>query len=127
MTFPQLLLVVVGGAVGAPTRYLTDRWVQRRFAPVMPWGTFVVNVVGSVVLGVVTGALVGGTIGALPAAFVGAGFCGGLTTFSSFGWETHRLADDGAVGLAGWNVTLTTVACVLAAAAGWVVGLGLPG
>jgi CrcB protein len=127
MTWTQLLLVVAGGAVGAPTRYLTDRWVQRRFAPVMPWGTLVVNVVGSALLGALTGAVAAGHLGPLPLALLGAGFCGGLTTFSSFGWETSRLADDGAVGLASLNVALSTVACLAAAALGWVAALALLG
>jgi fluoride exporter len=127
VTLQQLLLVMVGAALGAPTRYLTDRWVQRRFAPVMPWGTFLVNVVGSALLGAVTGAFVEGELGPLPVALVGAGFCGGLTTFSSFGWETDRLAEDGALGLAGLNVGLSTVACVAAAAAGWALALAWSG
>jgi fluoride exporter len=125
MTVEQLLLVMLGAAVGAPARYWTDRWVQRRFAPVMPWGTFIVNVVGSALLGVLTAALVAGDLGALPLALLGAGFCGGLTTFSSFGWETHQLAEDGALGLAGLNVGLSTVACITAAALGWVAALAL--
>lgn len=51
-----LLLVVVGAALGAPARFLTDRWVQSRHDSVFPWGTFTVNAVGSFVLGAVLGA-----------------------------------------------------------------------
>lgn len=50
-----ILLVLAGGAVGAPLRYVTDRLVQRRRDQVFPWGTLTVNVVGSLVLGVVLG------------------------------------------------------------------------
>jgi CrcB protein len=123
MTPAQLLLVMVGAAVGAPVRYLTDRWVQRRFDPAMPWGTFTVNVGGSALLGVLAAAVVAGDLGPLPVALLGAGFCGGLTTFSSFGWETHQLSDEGAVGLAGLNVGLTTLSCLVAAGLGWVAAL----
>lgn len=51
------LLVIVGAAVGAPLRYLTDRAVQSRHDSVFPWGTFVVNVSGSLILGLLTGAV----------------------------------------------------------------------
>jgi CrcB protein len=110
---------MLGAALGAPMRYLTDVWIQRRLLPVLPWGTFSVNVAGSAVLGAVGSALAGGSMSPSAAALVGVGFCGGLTTFSSFGWETHQLADEGAVGLATANIVLTTLACVAAAALGW--------
>ncbi|MYX47034.1 fluoride efflux transporter CrcB, partial [Streptomyces sp. SID89] len=54
------LLVIAGAAVGAPLRYLTDRTVQSRHDTVFPWGTFTVNVAGSLVLGLVTGAVAAG-------------------------------------------------------------------
>lgn len=110
------LLVAVGAAVGAPVRWWVDQRVQRRWAPVVPWGTFTVNVVGSLMLGLVA-ARWAADDGAL--LLLGVGFCGGLTTFSSFGWETHRLAEDGATGLALLNVVVTVVACLGAAATGW--------
>ena len=81
------LLVIVGAAVGAPLRYATDRIVQSQHDTGFPWGTFTVNVGGSFVLGVVVA-------GAPPAvvALVGTGFCGALTTYSTFGYETVQLA-----------------------------------
>ncbi|WP_181779219.1 fluoride efflux transporter FluC [Pseudonocardia pini] len=82
------LMVVLGAAVGAPARYLTDRLVQSRHTTGFPWGTFTVNVVGSFVLGVVTGAAASPWVTAL----VGTGFCGALTTYSTFGWETIHLS-----------------------------------
>lgn len=51
------LLVIIGAAVGAPLRYLTDRAVQSRHDTVFPWGTFTVNVSGCLVLGLLTGAV----------------------------------------------------------------------
>ncbi|WP_206437606.1 fluoride efflux transporter FluC, partial [Candidatus Protofrankia datiscae] len=54
------LLVIVGAAVGAPLRYLTDRAVQARHDTAFPWGTFTVNVAASAVLGLVSGAVLAG-------------------------------------------------------------------
>jgi CrcB protein len=113
MTF---VLVAAGAAVGAPTRWWVDVLVQRRWAPVFPWGTFMVNVVGSLLLGVFA---VNWRDNDSLWALLGVGFCGAMTTFSSFGWETYRLAEDGAAPLAFLNVCASLVVCVLAAAAGW--------
>ncbi len=87
-----VLLVALGAAVGAPLRYLTDRTIQARHDSVFPWGTLTVNVAGSVVLGFITGLPVAPAVAAL----VGTGFCGALTTYSTFSYETLRLVQDGA-------------------------------
>ncbi|MGH3739262.1 MAG: fluoride efflux transporter CrcB [Micromonosporaceae bacterium] len=118
-----LLLVMVGGAVGAPLRYLTDRAIAARLDPVFPWGTFCVNVAGSLLLGVLTGASA-----ALPgwvSPLVGTGFAGALTTYSTFGYETVRLLQERARGYALANAAGNVVASVTAAAAGWWLGTTL--
>ncbi|GAA3118349.1 fluoride efflux transporter CrcB [Streptosporangium carneum] len=104
------LLVLLGGAVGAPVRYLTDRAVQARHDTVFPWGTFTVNVVGSLVLGALTGAVLAGAVGAEAQLLLGTGFCGALTTYSTFSYETLRLAEAGALFLAVANVAASVVA-----------------
>jgi len=111
----SLLLVIAGAAVGAPLRYLTDRAVQRRHDTVFPWGTFAVNVFGSLVLGIVAGAVLTG--GASPAVqlAVGTGFCGALTTYSTFSYETLRLLEGDARLLAAANVAGSIAAGVAAA------------
>lgn len=110
-----VLAVLVGGMVGAPARYLTDRFVQARHDSVFPWGTFAVNVAGSAVLGFLLGAE--RHLGLPPVVFalLGTGFCGGLTTFSAFGYETLRLLEDGALGEAAANVLGSLAAGVLVA------------
>jgi len=120
-----VLLVLLGGAVGAPTRYLTDQYVQSRHDTVLPWGTFTVNAVGSLILGLLAG---GAATGALPAwalTLAGTGFCGALTTFSTFGYETLRLVEAGSWRLAGLNVAGSLAVGLGACALGWVAGSAL--
>ncbi|MFI6452700.1 fluoride efflux transporter CrcB [Streptosporangium amethystogenes] len=112
------LLVLLGGAVGAPLRYLTDRAVQARHDTVFPWGTFTVNVAGSLILGVLAGAALSGAVGAGMWSLLGAGFCGALTTYSTFSYETLRLAETGAVFFAVANVVASIVAGLAAVFAG---------
>jgi CrcB protein len=81
-----VLLVALGAAVGAPARYLIDRWIQSRHESGYPWGTFAVNMIGSFVLGSLVA--ITGTDGY---ALLGTGFCGALTTYSTFGFETVGL------------------------------------
>jgi CrcB protein len=118
-----VLLVLLGGALGAPARYLTDLSVQRLHDSVFPWGTWAVNVVGCLVLGVVAGAGPPGWLLSL----VGTGFCGALTTFSTFGFETVRLIEDDDRAAAVWNMLGSLTAGLVAVAVGWSVGNGLTG
>lgn len=113
------LLVVAGSSVGAPLRYLTDLFVQSRHDSVFPWGTLSVNAAGSLVLGVVAGTVSvgGGPSWLLP--LLGTGFCGALTTFSTFGYETVRLVEDGAVLEAGLNVMASVGIGLVACVGGW--------
>ncbi|MER7665268.1 MULTISPECIES: CrcB family protein [unclassified Streptomyces] len=99
------LLVAIGAAVGAPLRYLTDRAVQARSDSLFPWGTFTVNAAGSLVLGAVAGASVSSGTYAL----LGTGLCGALTTYSTFSYETLRLAERGRGFLAMANVTASVL------------------
>lgn len=112
-----LLLAMVGGALGAPMRYLTDRAVSARHDSVFPWGTFTVNVVGSFLLGLLA-ALASPQLRAL----LGAGFCGALTTYSTFSYESLRLSEDGAELLAVANLAGSVAAGVAAAVAGVAFG-----
>ncbi|CAL9361930.1 fluoride efflux transporter CrcB [Streptomyces sp. enrichment culture] len=112
------LLVVVGGMIGAPLRYLTDRAVQSRHDSVLPWGTFAVNVTGCLILGLLTGAAAAGAAGSHTQLLLGTGLCGALTTYSTFSYETLRLAEDGARAYALANAAVSVVAGLGAAFAG---------
>lgn len=120
-----VLLVLLGGAVGAPTRYLADQYVQSRHDTVLPWGTFTVNVAGSLILGLLAGGAAGGALPAWLLTVAGTGFCGALTTFSTFGYETLRLIQSGSWGLAGLNVAGSMGVGLGACAVGWLVGSAL--
>lgn len=116
------LLVLLGGAVGAPTRYLTDVVVQSRHRSVLPWGTVTVNVVGSFVLGLVAGLASSGHLASWALTLVGTGFCGALTTFSTFSYETVRLAHEGRWRAAAANVVISLALGLAAVVLGWLVG-----
>ncbi len=117
-----VLLVMLGGAVGATLRYLIDTQVRSRQRSRFPWSTLMVNLLGSVVLGVLTGLTLPAAAESATHAALGVGLCGALTTFSTFGYETVRLFLDGARGAAVGNVVVTTVASVAAAAGGVALG-----
>ncbi|MFJ6798814.1 fluoride efflux transporter CrcB [Streptomyces sp. NPDC091268] len=89
------LLVAVGAAVGAPLRYLTDRAVQARHDSFFPWGTLAVNAAGCLVLGALWGAAQAGSGSARLDLLLGTGLCGALSTYSTFSYETLRLAETG--------------------------------
>ncbi|TVL91726.1 fluoride efflux transporter CrcB [Streptomyces sp. SAJ15] len=112
------ILVIAGGMVGAPLRYLADRAVQRRHDSVFPWGTLVVNVVGCLVLGALTGAVAAGAVGSRTRLLLGTGLCGALTTYSTFSYETLRLTESGARLHALVNVVASVAAGLAAAFAG---------
>lgn len=120
-----LLLVLLGGAVGAPLRYLTDVWVQSRHDSVFPWGTFAVNGFGSAVVGLAAGGVQGSAAADWVLPLVGVGFCGALTTFSTFGYETLRLVEEGSLVEAAVNTVGSVVVGLVAVAAGWYAGTTL--
>jgi fluoride exporter len=113
----SVLLVALGAAVGAPLRYITDRMLQDRHDSRFPWGTFTANIAGSALLGLLV---------ALPAShgaqlLLGTGFCGALTTYSTFSYETLTLARSGARTLAVLNVGASILAGLGAAYCGMAI------
>lgn len=119
----SFLLVTIGAALGAPLRYLADRAIQSRHASVFPWGTFTVNVTGCFVIGVLAGLPTPDGVMALAAT----GFCGALTTYSSFGYEVLRLLQDRARALALLNAAGSVSAGLGAGYAGIVLAEAILG
>jgi CrcB protein len=111
--------VFLGGMLGAPVRYVTDRAVQSRHDGVYPWGTFLINVVGAFILGGVASATAHQHLPEDVNLLLGTGFCGGLTTFSTFSFETVRLLEDGSLAEAGLNVVFSLLIGLAAAFAGY--------
>ena len=109
-----LLLVGLGAALGAPLRYLADHAARKRLGPRFPWGTLADMVAGSFLLGLLAGLPAGAGLMAL----AGSGFCGALTTYSTFGYETLRLIETGARPYALLNATISVAAGLGAAYGG---------
>ncbi|MFJ3027217.1 fluoride efflux transporter CrcB [Curtobacterium sp. NPDC087080] len=126
MSALDLLLVSLGGGVGAALRFWLDGLVKGRIRGTVlggfPLGTLVINVTGSLVLGLVTGA---GESGALPlpvVAVLGTGMMGGYTTFSTASVETVQLLRSGKTRTAVLNGLGMLVVSVGAAALGLLIG-----
>ena len=119
---PSVVLVFLGGGLGAVCRYFVTTQVGARFGTVFPFGTLTVNTVGSFLMGLIMGVLL---LLAEQAHFVAGpwkllltvGFLGGFTTFSSFSMETLTLLRGGSYLYAAFNV-LANLACGFVAVVG---------
>jgi CrcB protein len=120
--------IAVGSGLGGMARYWCSGVAARLIGETFPWGTLIVNVVGSFIIGfffTLTGPdgrlLVGSTV----RQFVMVGLCGGYTTFSSFSLQTLNLMQDGEFLYAGANIVLSVVVCLLAVWVGHVAAAAL--
>jgi CrcB protein len=118
--------IAVAGALGALARYGLDGLVSRRIPSAFPWGTFVINVSGAFALGFVF-TLMTEQLTTAPwlRGAVTIGFLGAYTTFSTLTFETYRLAEDGALGLAAANVLGSMAAGLVAVYLGVIMGRAL--
>jgi CrcB protein len=113
----RFLLICLGGATGTAARYGISVWAREAFGPVFPWGTLIVNVVGSFLLGVIMVLGLNTTlISPTMRLALGTGVMGGFTTYSSFNYETLALLQGRAHRLAALNLAVTLIGCL---AAGW--------
>lgn len=103
----EIILVAVGGGVGATTRYLVSNWAAARIGAEFPYGTLIVNVVGCFIIGAfMTVATERFIVSPYWRLFVTVGFVGGMTTFSSFSYETLHLLQEADIMRAFYNVGL---------------------
>lgn len=110
-----LAVVAGGGAIGSVLRYLVGTLVTRMVGPGFPFGTLVVNIVGSLLIGLVYVLLVERLpVGALWRVGVISGVLGGFTTFSAFSFETVALLEEQAYGKAALYVTASVILCLSA-------------
>jgi CrcB protein len=116
------VLVVLAAGIGAMARYLVDSVVQRRLHTIFPYGTWVVNLTGSLLLGALVGASVARGWDRTAVDIVGAGLLGGYTTLSTWAWESVALAGEGDWWAATANSLGSWGAALLAAAAGLALG-----
>ena len=110
--------VGVAGAIGAPARFLLERVIRARWPADWPWGTFIVNISGSLALGLVVGLVLAQGVSPDVRTLVGTGVLGAYTTFSTYAYETVRVGTVPRRGLAVAYAFGSVVASVLAAAAG---------
>jgi CrcB protein len=108
------LVVSAGAAVGGVLRYGISSFIQKHISVIFPYGTLVVNIVGSFILGFIMfylneKELIGNEL----RLFLTIGFCGGFTTFSTFSYETLSLFLETEYLLAIYNVLLNVVLCLI--------------
>ncbi|MDO3409024.1 fluoride efflux transporter CrcB [Saccharibacillus sp. CPCC 101409] len=116
MTLNSILLVALGGAIGAPVRYLLGKWALNALGGRFPWGTWIINISGSLLLGALFAAesRMPGWVYPL----LGIGFAGAYTTFSTFGYETVQLLESRRLAAAAVYIVSSALLGLLAAALG---------
>lgn len=125
LTHPYVL-VFMGGGAGSLARYVTGRLIPATLTgSPFPNAILVVNVLASFILGAVVGWVINRSAGEEARLLIGVGFCGGLSTFSSFSYDTVELLQNGRIGAALLNIGLNVVLCLLASTGGLWLGRGL--
>jgi fluoride exporter len=124
----RFILICLGGAIGTGLRYLTVGAAVRWLSVEFPCGTLIVNVVGSFLIGLIQEvALTSVLIPEPTRLFLTVGIMGGLTTYSSFSYDTLRLMQTGAWGYAWIYVLVTTAVCLGVCVLGIALGRALVG
>lgn len=123
----QLIVVALGGACGAVVRFLVSAGVYQWLGRGFPYGTLVVNVIGSFLIGLLTESLILHriSIGTEYRAAILIGFIGAFTTFSTFSLETFYLLEQGSVSKAALNIAVSICGCLFAVWLGLLCGKGL--
>lgn len=119
------LLVMAGGGIGASLRFITDGLIMRRVHSGFPWGTMVINVVGSLILGFLTGLAGSSILDADWLMILGGGMMGGFTTFSTAMVDTAKMLEKRTWGRFAANAFGMLVLAVAAAMLGLALGRAL--
>jgi CrcB protein len=117
---PNLIYVLVGGAVGAGARYEVGRLALRHIGSGFPWGTLIVNLAGGLAMGLLAGSFAGRFFVDRPLwLLLGVGVLGGFTTFSAFSLDLFLMLERGQVGIALAYAFASTAGALLLLAGGW--------
>lgn len=115
-------LIALFGALGCLTRYLLSGWIYDLFGRTFPFGTLTVNLVGAFFIGLIMELGIRTTLISQDLRIgLTIGFLGGLTTFSTFSYETFKLLEDGEIIIASANVFTSVLACLVFTWAGILV------
>ena len=124
----RLFWICLAGAAGTGTRYLVGLWAEERLGSAFPYGTLIVNVAGCFLIALTMHLVMNAATFPPNVRFaLTTGFLGGLTTYSSFNYETMKLAREGALGSAALNFGVTTCACLIAGVLGMALAQRLLG
>jgi fluoride exporter len=124
------LWVAIGGALGSVSRFWLNGLISDRIGGTFPWGTLLVNIIGSLIIGIVGATAVpegrlDSASRAFATLFLMMGVCGGFTTFSSFSLQTLNLLREGQWLYAGGYILFSVVLCLVGVWLGWLLGATL--
>jgi CrcB protein len=115
---PNLLLVMIGGAIGAGCRYQLSRLALDRLGGGFPWGTLIVNLLGGLLIGMLAGLFARGGGNEPLRLLLAVGVLGGFTTFSAFSLETYDMIAQGSLAAAFAYVLASVVGALIMLVAG---------
>lgn len=114
----NVLLIALGGSLGAIARYGLATWIYQQTGTTFPWGTLIINLTGSFAIGFLAELFETTLAPAGWRSFLTIGFLGAYTTFSTFSFETFTMLRDGELRLAAANILLSTIVGLIAVVLG---------
>ena len=120
---PNLLIVMLGGAIGAAGRYQVGQVTLQRMGSGFPWGTLIVNLLGGLLMGILAAVLIADGSSDRPLwFFLGVGVLGGFTTFSAFSLDVFDMLQRNELAVAGFYLGASVAGSVLALMMGYWAG-----